>query len=83
MTDFEARLAALVEDGTYKSRGEALRALIAAGDPEALAGSLLGDALKEHPEGVYVAPRLGVNFTKPWFVKIADGITGARPAIPE
>ncbi|WP_207550658.1 hypothetical protein [Mycolicibacterium setense] len=30
----------------------------------------------------FEAPTLGVNFVQPWALRIADGIAGARPALP-
>ncbi|WP_160110997.1 hypothetical protein [Mycolicibacterium houstonense] len=30
----------------------------------------------------FVAPRLGVNFVQPWALRVAEGLAGARPALP-
>ncbi|OMC52535.1 hypothetical protein A5742_16430 [Mycolicibacterium fortuitum] len=30
----------------------------------------------------FVAPRLGVNFVQPWALRVAEGIAGSAPTLP-
>lgn len=68
MTDFEAAVEWLVQSGRCASKGAARRRLIEQATTAELDGSILGEVLKDNPEGVFVAPRLGI------------GLAGARPA---
>lgn len=45
------------------------------------AGQTAGAAIPGLME-TFVAPELGVNFTQPWAIRLADGLAGARPALP-